>query len=425
MNNLIYNSLLRYFHILSTFGYKKYTDVEKMLVLVYVRNLISIKDKLFLSDEECQLLRNVVNSLTGTTCLIPNMGSSCNCNTRVAVSTGSPSFDAFSIKEIPQTVNGKASYSGVLSLDFYISNIGKVMSNSMTIYEILPDSTVVQLKSGVSVLRPQSADLGTIDITTVGMDSLKDSWQYKFYATILGNDGKVYKSPDYIVTAQKVMPSITNFSVDLSTLYLVQRGTSYSINGLRTFTGTLHNQEYMKDNTMCIYVYDGTTAKELVSNVPITSSLIKNVNMAFYPGNTYQIYATVGTIWGTTVKSSVFEIKCEVNDLVYYGEMTGTPDSASVKNGSSKRVSAMSGNTFEIDWKTLTTQYVAVPSAYSLISIINVSPQGVADDIWYNASNTSLYSVSAMNIDNDVYNVYKATRSYPMNASAVVTLQAN
>ena len=111
------------------------------------------------------------------------------------------------------------------------------------------------------------------------------------------------------------------------------------------------------------------------------------------------------------------------SSLVYYGEMLGTPDIYNLKNGYSKRISDLQNLQFEITWKSFTTQYIAVPSSYKVKSIINDSVAGTDDDIWYDDDNKSLYSTTQIIISSVTYNVYYATRLYPMEATATVTLQ--
>ena len=111
------------------------------------------------------------------------------------------------------------------------------------------------------------------------------------------------------------------------------------------------------------------------------------------------------------------------SSLVYYGEMLGTPDIYNLKNGHSKRISDLQNLQFEITWKSFTTQYIAVPSSYKVKSIINDSVAGTDDDIWYDDDNKSLYNTTQIIISSVTYNVYYATRLYPMEATATVTLQ--
>lgn len=71
MDEMVYNSLCRYFHALELKGYMPWPNVEKLLILIFIRDFISEGYRGVLSLEEYKLIERALNCLYGTTCLIP------------------------------------------------------------------------------------------------------------------------------------------------------------------------------------------------------------------------------------------------------------------------------------------------------------------------------------------------------------------
>lgn len=62
----------RYFNTLALFGYKNYTDVYKLLALLYIEELLTQQAYSgFISEEDYRIIMNALYCLTGSTCLIP------------------------------------------------------------------------------------------------------------------------------------------------------------------------------------------------------------------------------------------------------------------------------------------------------------------------------------------------------------------
>lgn len=71
MDNVLYESLSRYFNILSKLGYMNYTDVNKLLVLIFVYDLLESDCSAFITEEEYRVISSALYCLYGSTCLIP------------------------------------------------------------------------------------------------------------------------------------------------------------------------------------------------------------------------------------------------------------------------------------------------------------------------------------------------------------------
>lgn len=70
MDDLLYNSCLRYFTSLANFGFKSESDVKKLLFYVFIQELVNTTS-IAIPEDDYKCLENALYSLYGTTCLIP------------------------------------------------------------------------------------------------------------------------------------------------------------------------------------------------------------------------------------------------------------------------------------------------------------------------------------------------------------------
>lgn len=71
MEDLVNTSLDRYFNTLSKFGYKSYSKVGKLIILIFIEELLRSDCKSFITDEEDMIIHKALYCLYGSTCLIP------------------------------------------------------------------------------------------------------------------------------------------------------------------------------------------------------------------------------------------------------------------------------------------------------------------------------------------------------------------
>ena len=297
MDELVYKSLVRYFKVLGELGYIRYTDVYRLIVLIHLQELINSSAKYFITENDCRLMQETLYTLTGSTCLISFPYQRCSCSGSYTPVTPSPSFDSFTL-DIPASINGSKVYSGNRIATFSISNINYVAADTLSIIDVTNNKT---LASGLSIVSPVTADLGTL--TFAGGKS------YQFKATVKGTDGNTYTSNIYSVVCKAV-----------STVYY----------------------------------------GEINSAAEVTSSVI-----------------TAGsTVDGGTVK------------------------------------------TFNAPWDTKVGQFIAIPSVYSLKTIVN---SVITSDVWYDAT-TSIYTEQDMTINNISYKVYYSIKPMPMGEDGIVTI---
>ena len=71
LTNLSYEALHRYFTRLSQSGYMKYSDVDSLIILLYIQEIVKEFD---LDIEEQTIINNALSCLQGSNCMIPYSG---------------------------------------------------------------------------------------------------------------------------------------------------------------------------------------------------------------------------------------------------------------------------------------------------------------------------------------------------------------
>lgn len=70
MDDLLYESCLRYFTSLANYGFRSEKDVKKLLFYVYIQELVNTTS-IVIPEEDYKHLENALYCMYGTTCLIP------------------------------------------------------------------------------------------------------------------------------------------------------------------------------------------------------------------------------------------------------------------------------------------------------------------------------------------------------------------
>ena len=71
MDKVVYESLDRYFNILSKLGYMSYFEVNKLLVLIFIYDLLESDCGVFITEDEYKVIDEALYCLYGSNCLIP------------------------------------------------------------------------------------------------------------------------------------------------------------------------------------------------------------------------------------------------------------------------------------------------------------------------------------------------------------------
>ena len=71
MDEMLYNSLSSYFHVLELKGYMPYKDMMKLLVLGFYRDFVFNDYRGIITRDDYLLIERALDCLYGSTCLIP------------------------------------------------------------------------------------------------------------------------------------------------------------------------------------------------------------------------------------------------------------------------------------------------------------------------------------------------------------------
>lgn len=71
MDNIVYESIKRYFTSLSMFGYKSYNDTYKLLYIISIRDFIYNDFRGLITEDDYRIIGRSLYNVFGTTCLLP------------------------------------------------------------------------------------------------------------------------------------------------------------------------------------------------------------------------------------------------------------------------------------------------------------------------------------------------------------------
>lgn len=71
MEELVNTSLERYFNALSKLGYKSYSEVDKLLVFIFIQELLDSECESFITEDDYKAINQALCCLYGSSCLIP------------------------------------------------------------------------------------------------------------------------------------------------------------------------------------------------------------------------------------------------------------------------------------------------------------------------------------------------------------------
>lgn len=63
-------AIQRYFKVLSKFGYKKYSDVDRLIILLFIEETLSYDFADFITEEDYKVIVNALYCLYGSNCMI-------------------------------------------------------------------------------------------------------------------------------------------------------------------------------------------------------------------------------------------------------------------------------------------------------------------------------------------------------------------
>lgn len=70
VTNIANEALRRYFNALSKLGYKDYDDVSKLLVLLFIEELLTSEFSFYVTEDDYKSITNALYCIMGNNCLI-------------------------------------------------------------------------------------------------------------------------------------------------------------------------------------------------------------------------------------------------------------------------------------------------------------------------------------------------------------------
>lgn len=205
MDEILYETLNKYYKALSVVGYKRDPVVNKLLVMQYIQETLSNEYRYYLTKNDIKLMQDLLYQFIGSTCEI-SFPTNCKC----CCGTGSfdPSITGFSL--VPSTTNYVGSQSVTFTgARFNISKGTHIKEDSLKIYwgtEVLAE--------GLNV------DLSTVIFNSPIVKELVEGQTYTAKASVLDEEGNEYFSNTMTITctaAPVTNPTITNFKLVPST----------------------------------------------------------------------------------------------------------------------------------------------------------------------------------------------------------------
>lgn len=361
MDEILYETLNRYYRALSAVGYKKDEVINKILVIQYIHEILSNEFRFFLTNNDIKLMQDLLYQFFGSTCEI---SFPTNCKVCGGTTITNPSITGFRL--VPNTTN----YVGTQNVTFTgasltINKGTHIQENSLKIYwgtDILAE--------GLSV----NVDTVTFDIPI--MKGLVEGNSYTAKASVLDTEGNEYFSNTMTIACTAipvVNPSITNFSLIPST-------TSYTGTQSVTFTGanfTITKGTKFQENSLDIIwgasEIMGQGLSTSGSTINFSSSIVKNL----VEGNTYTAKACVQDTDGNKYYSNTFTITVQAPvqlAYMYTGNSASKPIASDIL--ASTKYLFDTTKQFNTPAMMLNTIWICIPATVTLVSMENVNFSG-------------------------------------------------
>lgn len=292
MDEILYNTLNKYFDTLSVTGYIKDPTVFKILVLQYIQEITTNEFRYFITNKDIKLMQDLLYQLFGSTCEIsfPTNNRCCCTNIIGEVPVyDEPQIDNFVI-HIPEGTVGEFKISNAT---FDIINRKNVKADTLKIVYLNEGITVAE---GLPIDSPVLIFNHTIDI--------KPGVSYIWKASVMDTQGNEIKS--HIYTYTSALPSIDDFDIIPDTAkyigsqkvtitganFVISNSNNAKINSLKIYWNT----DILADNL-------STLSNAVVFETPVVKDLAA--------GNNYNIRASITDINGVEHFSKVKIITCE------------------------------------------------------------------------------------------------------------------
>lgn len=297
MDELLYETLNKYFRTLSVVGFKKDPVVFKMLVLQYIQEITTNEFRYFITNKDIKLMQDLLYQLFGSTCEISlPTNNRCCC---MHICGDVPEYDNPQIENfmvaIPDGAFGKTQ---IKAATFDLINKRNVKADTLKIVYLNEGITVAE---GLPIESPALILDHTVDI--------KKGVTYAWKASVIDTRGDEVKSNVFTYELQEgpvvIDPTITGFT-------LVPTNTNYVGAQSVTFTGanfTINKGTHIQEDSLKIYFGTEVLAEGL--SVDLSSHTFSPaVTKALVVGQTYTAKASVLDTDGKEYFSNEMRITC-------------------------------------------------------------------------------------------------------------------
>lgn len=297
MDELLYETLNKYFRTLSVVGFKKDPVVFKMLVLQYIQEITTNEFRYFITNKDIKLMQDLLYQLFGSTCEISlPTNNRCCC---MHICGDVPEYDNPQIENfrvaIPDDALGETT---IKAATFDLINKRNVKADTLKI---------VYLNEGITVAEglPIESPALILDHTV----NIKKGVTYAWKASVIDTRGDEIKSNVFTYELQEgpvvIDPTITGFT-------LIPTNTNYVGAQSVSFTGanfTINKGTHIQKNSLKIYFNTEVLAEGLsvdLSSYTFTSAITKSLVV----GQTYIAKASVLDTDGKEYFSNEMKITC-------------------------------------------------------------------------------------------------------------------
>lgn len=392
MDELLYETLNKYFRTLSVVGFKKDPVVFKMLVLQYIQEITTNEFRYFITNKDIKLMQDLLYQLFGSTCEISfPTNNRCCC---MHICGDVPEYDSPQIENfrvaIPDDALGETT---IKAATFDLINKRNVKADTLKIVYLNEGITVAE---GLPIESPATILNHTINI--------KEGVTYSWKASVIDTRGDEIKSKVFTYESGKkpsTEPTITGFT-------LVPNKTNYTGTQNVTFTGatfTLSKGDNFKENSLEIIwgtnEVMGTGLSTSGNSISFASAITKNL----VEGNTYTARASVEDINGKKYYSNTFSIKVSApvaSVWMYTGNTDVKPTNAEIL--AATKYDYKSSKQFQTPVMTLKNIWFCLPANVTLISAENVNQAG--DFMYGGPQNVDRMTHEDVTINGEAYKLH-------------------
>ena len=261
MDEILYETLNKYYKVLSVVGYKRDPVVNKLLVMQYIQETLSNEYRYYLTKNDIKLMQDLLYQFIGSTCEI-SFPTNCKC----CCGTGSfdPSITGFSL--VPSTTNYVGSQSVTFTGATFTINKGtKFKEDSL---EIVWGTNEVM---GTGLSTAGSSITFSPSITK----NLVEGNTYTAKASIQDIDGNKYYSNTFTITVKTPVNPIYMYTGNQAakpTVDEIKAGTKYDYNSMKQF-----NTPAMMLKTIWVCI-PATVTLVSMENVNFSGDYIYNID---------------------------------------------------------------------------------------------------------------------------------------------------